>query len=253
MSQNSGKDFFACADAYQTEQRSLNRQAGIHGFIVECMITCCCWSCYWRQRVHWTLTPEAPAPQPSSYFVMCNIASTTAHSKRQREKIHSKCHKIPYTKFNQSTFNCIRCFCCCIKSFSYYVKPIRFVIMVHKCFSHGQNPKIEINTGTKLLKGFEFLLGIIHNEGLNLTPDGKAKSRLIFRRREVHDLSQRQLTTGSCLYLFMSKWKWRFSWCFLYARTWYFTQHCFICRPSDFTVSEDAGIKIYVGQRYIVQ
>jgi hypothetical protein len=28
----------------------------------------------------------------------------------------------------------------------------------------------------------------------------------------------------------------------------YFIQHCFICRPSDSTVSEDAGISIYCGQ-----
>jgi hypothetical protein len=34
-----------------------------------------------------------------------------------------------------------------------------------------------------------------------------------------------------------------------------YIQHCFICRPSDSTVSEDAEIEIYVGQRctsYIV-
>ncbi len=28
-----------------------------------------------------------------------------------------------------------------------------------------------------------------------------------------------------------------------------YIQHCFICRPSGSTVSEDAGIEIYFGQR----
>ncbi len=32
-------------------------------------------------------------------------------------------------------------------------------------------------------------------------------------------------------------------WDFLFIFCWYFIQHCFICWPSDFTASEDAGIE----------